>query len=115
LQQQAPQQSPFLLACLLISQTIKAEKTVILAKKSMSTPRPQKKQKLERASREEVHPKKKATPLVKDVIVMEAPAWIIPCFILVSTESLGLVWSIADEMTNISSTPIPMSINGRRL
>ena len=94
---------------------MKAENTVMLAMKSMRTPSPQKKQKLERASREEVHPRKKATPFVNDVIEILAPAWIIPCFILVSIGSLGLVWSRAEEMTNISSTPIPMSINGRRL
>lgn len=94
---------------------MKAEKTVILAMNNMITPRPQKKQKLERASREEVHPKKKAIALVKEVIEMEAPAWIIPCFILTSTGSLVLVWSMADEITNISSTPIPISINGSRL
>ena len=94
---------------------MKAEKTVILAIKSIKTPIPQKKQKLERASSEEVHPRKKATPFVNEVIEIEAPAWIIPCFILTSTGSLGFVWSMAEEMTNISSTPIPMSINGRRL
>ena len=70
---------------------MKAENTVILATKSIKTPRPQKKQKLERASREDVQPKKKATPLVKEVIEIEAPAWIIPCFILTSTGSLGFV------------------------
>jgi hypothetical protein len=38
-----------------------------------STPRPAKKQKLLRASREVVHPRKKATEFVKDVIVIEEP------------------------------------------
>lgn len=94
---------------------MKAEKMVILAMKSIITPSPQKKQKLDKASKEEVQPKKKATPFVKEVIEIEAPAWIMACYILFSIESLGLVWSMADEMTNISSTPIPMSMNGSKL
>jgi hypothetical protein len=61
---------------------MKAEKIVTLAKNSATTPSPQKKQKLERASIEDVHPKKKAAALVNDVIVIEAPAWIMPCCIL---------------------------------
>ena len=73
-QQQAPQQSPFLYDYLLKSQTMKAEKTVILAKNKAITPSPQKKQKLDRASMEVVHPRKKAAALVNDVIVIEAPA-----------------------------------------
>jgi len=114
-QQQAPQQSPFFAAYLLMSQTMKAENMVTLAKNKATTPRPQKKQKLERASMEEVQPKKNAAAFVKDVMVIEAPAWIIPCCILFSTGSLGFVWSMAEEMTNMSSTPIPISMKGRRL
>lgn len=64
---------------------------VMLVKKSISTPNPAKKQKLERASREEVHPKKKAIAFVKEVIVMEAPACLRPSLILFSTESRVLV------------------------
>lgn len=94
---------------------MKAENTVMLAMNSIMTPRPQKKQKLDKASRDEVQPKKKAIPFVKEVIEMDAPAWIMPCFNLVSTGSLGFVWSIAEEITNMLSTPIPMSMNGSRL
>jgi len=68
-----------------------AEKIVILAKNRAITPNPQKKQKLERASIDEVHPKKNAAAFVKDVMEIEAPAWIMPCCILFSMESLGLV------------------------
>jgi len=70
---------------------MKAEKIVMLVKKSAMTPSPQKKQKLERASIDEVQPRKKAAALVNEVMVIEAPAWIMPCCILFSIESLGLV------------------------
>jgi hypothetical protein len=74
-----------------MSQTINAEKIVILAKNKAITPSPQKKQKLERASMDDVHPKKNAAALVKEVMEIDAPAWIIPCCILFSMESLGFV------------------------
>lgn len=90
-QKQAPKQSPFFYDYLLRSQTIKAEKMVRLAKNSAMTPSPQKKQKLERAYVDDVHPRKNAAALVKEVIVIEEPAWTIPCFILFSIESLGFV------------------------
>lgn len=115
LQQHAPQQSPFFYACLLMSHTMKAENTEILVRYSIRIPRPAKKQKLERASSEDVHPRKKAMALVNEVIVMEDPACWRPTYILFSIGHLGLVWSIFDEMTNMSSTPIPISKNGRRL
>jgi len=47
---------------------------VMLAKNKAITPRPQKKQKLDNASREDVHPRKKATPFVNEVIEIETPA-----------------------------------------
>ena len=53
---------------------MKAEKTVILAKYRNNTPSAANMQKLESASKEEVHPKKKAIAFVKEVIVIEAPA-----------------------------------------
>ena len=53
---------------------MKAEKTVTLAKNKAMTPSPQKKQKLERASIDEVHPRKKAAAFVNEVMEMEAPA-----------------------------------------
>lgn len=90
-QQHKPQQSPFFCNCLLRSQTINAEKIVMLEKNRAITPSPQKKQKLDKASIDEVHPRKKAAALVNDVIVMDAPAWIMPSLILYSIESLGLV------------------------
>lgn len=115
LHMQAPQQSPFLFSCLLMSQTMKAEKTEILVRYSMRTPMPAKKQKLERASSDEVQPRKKAMAFVNDVIVMDEPACRSPIIILFSTGSRGSVWSMFDEITNMSSTPIPMSKNGSRL
>jgi len=57
----------------------------------MRTPSPAKKQKLERASREEVQPRKKAIAFVKDVIVIDDPACFIPSIILYSTVNLGFV------------------------
>ena len=63
----------------------------MLEKKSIRTPIPAKKQKLDKAGREEVHPRKKAQAFVNEVIVIEVPAWIMPCFILFSTESVGLL------------------------
>lgn len=91
LQKHPPQQSPFYLTWRLISQTINAVKMVILVKYSIRTPKPLKKQKLAKASREEVQPKKKAMAFVNDVIVIDEPACIIPFLILCSIESLGLV------------------------
>jgi len=115
LHMQAPQQSPFYAVYLLMSQTMKAANTEILDKKSMMTPSPAKKQKLERASREEVQPRKNAMALVKDVMVIEDPACCIPIIILFSIGNLGSVWSILEEITNMSSTPIPISKNGSKL
>ena len=90
-QKHAPKQSPFFKDYLFSSQTMKAEKMVRLAKNKAMTPSPQKKQKLERAAVDDVHPRKNAAALVKEVMVIEEPAWIIPCFILFSIESLGFV------------------------
>ena len=45
----------------------------------------------DKASMDDVHPRKKAAALVKEVMEIEAPAWIIPCYILFSIESLGFV------------------------
>jgi hypothetical protein len=87
----APQQSPFLLLVLSSSQTIKAENTDILDKKSMIIPNPAKRQKLERASKEDVQPRKKAMAFVTEVIVTEEPACIIPSLILSFTGFLGSV------------------------
>jgi hypothetical protein len=70
---------------------MKAENIVTLAKNKAMTPSPQKKQKLERAAIEEVHPRKNAAAFVNEVMEIEAPAWIMPSFILFSTESLGFV------------------------
>jgi hypothetical protein len=61
---------------------MKAEKSDKLVRKSIRIPNPAKKQKLDRASREEVQPKKKAMALVTEVMVTEDPAWIIPSLIL---------------------------------
>lgn len=74
-----------------MSQTINAENIVTLAKNKAITPNPQKKQKLESASIDDVQPKKNAAAFVNEVIEIDAPAWIIPCCILFSIESLGLV------------------------
>ena len=50
-----------------------------------------------------------------EVIVIDEPACCIPIFILSETGRRGSVWSIFEEITNMSSTPIPISKNGRRL
>lgn len=115
LQQHAPQQSPFLSFYLVISHTIKEAKTEILVRYSMIIPRPANKQKLERASSDPMHPKKNAMAFVKEVIVIDEPACCIPILILSETGRRGSVWSIFEEITNMSSTPIPISKNGRRL
>lgn len=52
---------------------------------------PAKKQKLDRASRDEEVPTKKAIMLTAEVMVIDDPACIIPCFILFETGSLGFV------------------------
>lgn len=74
---------------------------------------PAKKQKLDRASSEAVHPKKKAIAFVNEVIVIDEPACLSPIIILFSTDNLGSVWSILEAITKQSSTPIPMSKNGK--
>ena len=49
-------------------------KVVMLDKYRKMIPRPAKKQKLDRAYSEVVHPRKNATKFVKDVMVIEEPA-----------------------------------------
>ena len=88
---QAPQQSPFCLLVLSSSQTMKAEKTDRLVKNNMNTPNPANPQKLDRASREDVHPNQKAIALVTEVMVTEDPAWIIPSLNLSLTGFLASV------------------------
>ena len=72
-------------------------------------------QKSRRAGSEVVAPKQKASTFVKEVIVMEGPAWLTPAL----NRSCGCksndVWSIAFAMTNMSSTPIPIRRNAIRL
>lgn len=79
----------------------------------MIIPIPAKKQKLDRASREAVHPKKKAIAFVNEVIVIDEPACWSPIIILFSIGKRGSAWSIFEAMTKQSSTPIPISKNGR--
>lgn len=73
------------------------------------------KQKSLRAGRDVVAPKMKASTFVNDVIVIEGPELLTP----ILKRSCGCrskeVWSIAFAMTNMSSTPIPMSRNAMRL
>lgn len=73
------------------------------------TPNPAYTQKLLKAGKEVIDPLKKAKASVKDVIVIEAPAFDIPIFILFTIESFGSVVSRALTITKISSTPIPIS------
>ena len=75
-------------------------------------PNPANTQKLERAYKDDDAPSQNAIALVTEVIVIDAPACFMPSFILFSTERDGSVWSIAADITNISSTPIPISKNG---
>ena len=56
---------------------------------------------------------KNAIAFVNEVIVIEEPDSFRPSIILCSTDSHGSVASIADERTNISSTPIPINKNGK--
>ena len=57
----------------------------------MRMPRPAKKQKLLRAPRDPVQPRKKAMALVKEVMVIEEPACIKPSLILSGTDLRGSV------------------------
>lgn len=68
-----------------MSHTMKAEKTLIAVRNSIRIPIPAKKQKLESASSEELQPRKKAIAFVKEVIVIEEPAFYRPTIILFST------------------------------
>lgn len=63
---------------------------------------------------EEEDPKKKATALVKEVIVMEGPACDMAILIRLTVDSLMSVWSTALHTTNMSSTPMPSSKKGSR-
>ena len=63
----------------------------------------------------ESEPTKKASAFVTEVIVIDGPAWIIPSRNLSSADKCCGVWSIVLTMTNISSTPIPSTMNGRML
>ena len=81
---QSPQHSLFLLATLLVSQTIIDRKRVIAIKYSMITQAPQNMQKDFNAITDEVVPMKKAIPSVREVIVIEGPACLIARLILSS-------------------------------
>ena len=72
-------------------------------------------QKLRKAVRELMPPKAKARQLVREVIVIEGPAWHIAFLTRSSAVAYKSVWSMALQMTNISSTPIPISKKGSKL
>ena len=72
-------------------------------------------QKLLSANKLVVEPKKKANALVSDVIEIDGPACRIPITIRSVAEVVKGTWSMALAMTNISSTPIPISKNGIKL
>ena len=78
----------------------------------MRIARPAKMQKDFRAIEDVWEPKKKATALVKEVMVIEGPAWLMATFIRSFTGLLMSVWSMALHTTNMSSTPMPSSKKG---
>ena len=88
---QAPKQSPILSFYLYISQTRNELKMVTVVAKSIKTPTPVKKQKDCKLWKLDVHPRKKAMALVKDVMVIDDPACIIASPILSSIDFLGSV------------------------
>lgn len=90
------------------------EKIVKLVKYKKITPTPAKRQKLDNALIDELIPIKKAIAFVREVIVIEDPDSFKPSLILSYTERFGSVLSIDDDNTNISSTPMPISKNGKR-
>lgn len=92
-----------------------AEKIVRTERYRQQTWTQAKKQKLLRASRDVKPPKKKARAFVKEVIVIEGPAWERPTTNLLSAGRWSGVWSIVFTITNMSSTPIPNSMKGRIL
>ena len=67
-----------------------------------------------RAMREDCDPKKKATALVKDVMVIEGPACEMASSMRLTTGILMSVWSTALHTTNMSSTPMPSNRKGSR-
>ena len=78
LQQQSPQQSPFLLCCLRKSFTNHGAKIVRKEKYSVITQIPAKMQKLLSPGKELSEPPKKAIASVIEVIVIEGPACLRP-------------------------------------
>ena len=78
MQQQIPQQSPFISCCLLKSPKKNGEKIVKAATYSVAVITPAKRQKLLRAAILVNDPVKKAIALVTEVIVIDGPAWVNP-------------------------------------
>ena len=72
-------------------------------------------QKLSRPGKFVKAPRKKASASVTDVIVMEGPACFKPILNLSSADRWSGAQSIQLTMTNMSSTPIPSSMNGKML
>jgi hypothetical protein len=70
-------------------------------------------QKEERAGRAEETEMAKATKSVRDVTMIETPAWEIAAVMRSDTGSAGLVRSNAFMITKESSTPIPRITKGR--
>ena len=79
----------------------------------MITVTPQKMQKALIASIELVDPMKNAKQSVKEVIVMDGPACYIPRLMRFDGGKSSGTWSIALQITNISSTPMPKTKIGR--
>ena len=64
-------------------------------------------QKLLTTGIELMQPERKASPFVNDVMVIEGPAWLNARFRRSSGDNFMEVQSMALQMTNMSSTPIP--------
>ena len=67
---------------------------------------------LRKAGRVDNDPTPNARALVTEVIVIEGPAWVKPSLKRLIGDMCCGVWSIVLTITNISSTPIPIIMNG---
>lgn len=70
---------------------------------------PQKTLKLARPGITDTAPEKKASEFVKDVIVIDGPAYLRASLILYSVGKCNGTWSKALQTTNMSSIPTPIS------
>mmetsp|Transcript_3336 Transcript_3336/g.8421 ORF Transcript_3336/g.8421 Transcript_3336/m.8421 type:complete len:208 (+) Transcript_3336:1937-2560(+) len=95
------------------SNVARAAKKKICSRNSMSTASAAYMQKEDRAGRAEETEMAKATKSVRDVTMIETPAWEIALAMRSDTGSAGLVRSNAFMITKESSTPMPRITKGR--